>query len=188
MDIKVLIGADTVKIKIAELAREITDSGYRELTTITILRGAQWFSERLRQELAQLGVAIEDLPMRVSSYGNHTESSGKIELILEPKGNLEDKDILIVEDIVDSGITMDFLLKYLQAKRPRSLKVCALLNKPTRRKTEVKLDYIGFEVPDKFLVGCGLDYQGGYRDLPYVGYVEDAQLDGGKGDKNHGES
>ena len=188
MDIKVLIGTDVVKKKIAELAKEITASGYRELTTITVLRGAQWFSERLRKELSELGVETENMPMRVSSYGKDTKSSGKIELILEPQGNLEDKDLLIVEDIVDSGITMDFLLKYLWAKQPSSLKVCTLLNKPARRKIEVNLDYVGFEVPDKFLIGCGLDYQGNYRNLPYVGYVETAQIDGEKGDKNHGKS
>lgn len=155
------------------MAEKITSGGYCELTTITVLEGARWFSEKLRKELWQLGVKIENVPMRVSSYGKGTESSEKIKLILEAQGSLEGKDLLIVEDIVDTGLTMDFLLKYLRAKRPRSLKVCALLDKPARRKTGVKLDYVGFEVPDKFLIGCGLDYQEGYRDLPYVGYIEE---------------
>jgi hypoxanthine phosphoribosyltransferase len=155
------------------LAEKIIGSGYRELTTITVLKGAQWFSEKLRKKLELSGIKVGDAPMRVSSYGKDTESSGKIELILEPRENLKGKDLLIVEDIIDTGTTMDFLLKYLWAKKPRSLKVCVLLNKPSRRKTEIKIDYVGFEVPDKFLIGCGLDYQDEYRDLPYVGYIEE---------------
>jgi len=174
MTIKVLISEDVVAKRVGELAKAITAGGCRELTTITVLKGAQWFSERLRKEFSRMGVAAEDIPMRVSSYGKATESSGKIELVLEPRGNLEDKNLLIVEDIVDTGLTMDFLRKYLLAKRPRSLKVCTLLSKPSRRKTEVPLDYIGFEVPDKFLIGCGLDYQDKYRDLPYVGYIDES--------------
>lgn len=155
------------------MAEKIIGSGYRELTTITVLKGAQWFSEKLRKKLELSGIKVGDAPMRVSSYGKDTESSGKIELILEPRENLKGKDLLIVEDIIDTGTTMDFLLKYLWAKKPRSLKVCVLLNKPSRRKTEIKIDYVGFEVPDKFLIGCGLDYQDEYRDLPYVGYIEE---------------
>ncbi len=182
MTIKVLIGSDVVVKRIEELAKEITAGGYHELTTITVLKGAQWFSEKLRKELKLSGVEVNDMPMRVSSYGKGTESSGKIKLIMEPMGSLGGKDLLVVEDIVDTGITMDFSLKYLQAKGPRSLGVCTLLNKPARRKIKVKIDYVGFEVPDKFLLGCGLDYQGKYRDLPYVGYVDEAHIDneGGK--------
>lgn len=171
MEIKVLISREEIQSEIKKIAVKISRD-YREVTTVTVLKGAWWFSELLRKELKLLNVKVKDKTMRVSSYGEKTENSGDIHLLLEPKGSLEDNHVIIVEDIVDTGLTVEFLQKYLSAKNPRSLKVCALLDKPDRRRVEVEIDYVGFRVPDKFLVGFGLDYKETLRELSYIGYIE----------------
>ena len=110
--------------------------------------------------------------MSVSSYGGNTRSSGVVKIVKDLDEPLKDKDVIIVEDIVDSGRTLSYLMELLQQRGPRSLALCTLLDKPERRVVEVNVDYTGFEIPDKFVVGYGLDYQQRYRNLPYIGVVE----------------
>ena len=111
--------------------------------------------------------------MKVSSYGNEKESSGQITIKQDIRADIKDKNIIIVEDIIDTGLTMNFLKKYLLDKNPKSLKICTLLDKKERRKVEIEADYVGFEIPNKFVLGYGLDYEDYYRNLPYVAYCED---------------
>ena len=110
--------------------------------------------------------------IQVSSYGESTETTGSVEIKKDINSDITGKDVLIIEDIIDSGITMDFLIKHLQTKNPNSIKICALASKPERRKEDVDIDYLGFEVPNKFLVGYGFDDKELYRNIPYIGYVE----------------
>ena len=110
--------------------------------------------------------------MSVSSYGNDTKSSGVVKIVKDLDESIENKDVLVVEDIIDSGRTLSYLLENLRRRNPASLKLCTLLDKPERRVTEVEVDYTGFEIPDEFVVGYGLDYAQKYRNLPYIGVVE----------------
>ena len=110
--------------------------------------------------------------MKVSSYGSQTESSGKINLKLDLSENIENKNVIIVEDILDTGITLNYLYNHLKSKNPKSLKLCVLLDKKERRIQDINADYIGFEIENKFVIGFGLDYDEKYRNLPYIGYIE----------------
>jgi len=111
--------------------------------------------------------------MQVSSYGDATKSSGIVRIKKDLDDTLEDKDVIIVEDIIDSGKTLHYLIPVLEQRDPRSIKLCALLNKPDRREVEVKIDYLGFDIPDEFVIGYGLDYAQKYRNLPYIGVIEE---------------
>ena len=110
--------------------------------------------------------------MKVSSYGKGTETTGNVELKIDLSTNIENKNVIIVEDILDTGYTLNYLYDYLKSKNPKTLKICVLLDKKERRKKEIKVDYVGFEIENKFVVGYGLDYADKYRNLPYVGYIE----------------
>lgn len=164
--------------RIKELGWRIAaDYQGKELIMIGILKGAYAF-------YADLARAIQ-LPLRmdflvVTSYGSKAKTSGKVKVMNDLTENISGKDVLLVEDIVDSGLTVQYLIKTLKKRKPKSVKVCALLSKPDRRLIDVKLDYIGFEIPNKYVVGYGLDYQQKYRNLPYLA-VLDTVSDEGQG-------
>ncbi len=158
-----------VSERIRQLGQEISkDYEGKEVTLICILKGATFFACELAKRI-KVPVQIEF--MRCSSYGNETESSGVVKIIQDLDHPIRDKHIIIVEDIIDTGRTMHYLLDVLNQRGPASLKLCALLDKPDRRVADVSLDYTGFVIPDKFIVGYGLDYAQKYRNLPYVGIV-----------------
>ena len=150
----------------SELGAEITrDYAGRELFLMGVLKGAVFF---LADLMRQVDLPCELDFMAVSSYGSLTDSSGVVRILKDLDAPIEGKDVLIVEDIVDSGLTLDYLLRNLRGRNPRSLEVCALLVKPARRKVELPIRYVGFEIPDRFVVGYGLDLDQRYRNLPYV--------------------
>ncbi|MCX5726576.1 MAG: hypoxanthine phosphoribosyltransferase [Candidatus Saganbacteria bacterium] len=169
---KILLDAKTIKDKIKELAKRISaDYKGKDLILVGILKGAVVFLSDLMREI--------DIPVFVdliqaSSYGTSTTSSGVIKLVKDIELDIAGKDVLLVEDIIDYGYTLDHLLKYLSSKGPGSVKICVLFDKRERRKVEVPLDYKGFDVPDKFLVGYGLDQAEKYRNLPYVAVLEES--------------
>ena len=170
--VKVLISAEELQKKVAELGAEIhRDYEGKNLFVISILKGGVY-------AFCDITRAI-DLPMEmdfmaVSSYGNGTESSGQIKILKDLDTPLDGRDVLVIEDIVDSGKTLNKLLALLKKRNPASLRLCAMLNKPDRRAQEakdLKIDYLGFEIPDVFVAGYGLDYAQRYRNLPYIGEV-----------------
>jgi hypoxanthine phosphoribosyltransferase len=166
-----LISQDEIERKVEELARRISrDYAGREPLIVGILKGSWVFLADLVRRL-DIPVIIDF--MTVSSYGASTRSSGVVKIVLDLKCPLENRDVLVVEDILDSGLTLSYLLKTLRLRKPRSLKLCVLMDKPGRRKVEIVPDYVGFEVPDRFVVGYGADFNERFRNLPYVGYVEE---------------
>lgn len=167
--IEVLFSEKEIDDRIRELAKEISrDYKGKEITIICILKGATFFACELAKRLER-PVNIEF--MRCSSYGDETESSREVKILLDLDNPIKDKDILVVEDIIDTGRTMRTLLEVLKNRGAASVKLCALLDKPERREVEVHADYLGFTIPDKFVVGYGLDYAQKYRNLPYIGQV-----------------
>ena len=169
-NIKVLISEETIDKRIKDLGAEISkEYDGKQLHLICILKGGAFFMTELSKHIT-VPVSIDF--MSVSSYGDATVSSGRVKIIKDLDETIEGKEVLIVEDIIDSGRTLSYLLEMLQTRRPASLKICTLLDKPDRREAEVKVDYIGFQIPDEFVVGYGLDYMQKYRNLPYVGVVE----------------
>jgi len=168
--IRQMFSEDEVERKIAELGAEITkDYEGMELTMICILKGAAPFACELAK---RIDLPVEMEYMRCSSYGNETESSGVVKIDLDLDRPIRGKNVLVVEDIIDTGRTMSYLLSVLRERGPQSVKLCALLDKPDRRVTDVDIDYTGFIIPDEFIVGYGLDYAQKYRNLPYIGVVE----------------
>lgn len=168
--IRVLIPEEQVEEKIKEMAEQISgDIGDEPITLICILKGSVFFSCELAKHIK--GPVLLDF-MSVSSYGDDTKSSGVVKIIKDLDEPLEGKNVLVVEDIIDSGRTLSYLLENLQARKPKSLKLCTLLDKPERRVVDVNVDYIGFQIPDEFVVGFGLDYAQRYRNLPYIGVLE----------------
>ncbi len=169
-EVKVLISEEEIEKIVKELAKEIEkDYDGKDLTLICILKGSTFFTVDLAKNLNRQ-VHIDFL--QVSSYGKKTISNGEIDLRLELQESIEDKNILIVEDIIDTGRTLKYLIEHLKEKKPASVKLCTLLDKPERRVYDVKVDYVGMQIPDKFVVGYGLDYNELYRNLPYVGYLD----------------
>ena len=159
-----------VDAKIAELGAAISkDYEGQEVTLVCILKGATFFACELAKRIT---IPVEMEFMRCSSYGNKTESSGDVKITQDLDAPIRGKNIIVVEDIIDSGRTLSSLFKVLNSRGPASLKLCSLLDKPDRRVTEVKVDYTGFEIPDVFVVGYGLDYAQKYRNLPYIGEVK----------------
>lgn len=171
MEIKTLISQEDLQKRILQLAKKIKeDYQGREITILCILKGAAPFTMELIQHM-DCKMTLEF--MQLSSYLGK-ESTGKITVKKQIEENLiKDKNILIVEDIVDTGRSMAFMRKYLQQKGAKDIKICTLLNKKERRIEQVPIDYIGFEIEDKFVLGYGLDYDEYYRNLPYIGYVEE---------------
>lgn len=166
---KILITKNKIQKKVKELAKKISqDYQGKKLVLIGILKGAFVFLSDL---MRQLTIPLELDFIQVASYGASTTSSGVIKIKKDIDLPIVGKQVLIVEDIVDYGYTMNYLLRFLKHKKPASVKVCALLDKPSRRKVKVPLAYQGFEVPDKFIVGYGLDFDEKYRNLPYLAYL-----------------
>ncbi len=167
---EVLISEEALNERVDELARQIeTDYEGKDLLIVGLLRGAVTFMVDLTRAL-QRPVAIDF--MAVSSYGSSTESSGVVRILKDLDENLAGKHVLIVEDIVDTGLTLKYILEILRRRGPASLRVCALLNKVERRLVDLPLDYIGFNVPNAFVVGYGLDYNQIYRNLPFIGVLK----------------
>jgi hypoxanthine phosphoribosyltransferase len=167
---EVLITEDQIRDKVRELgARLSIDYADRQLTLVSVLKGSLPFMADLMRALS-IPVTI-DL-MEVSSYGGATtETSGLVRILKDLSSSIEGKDVLIVEDIIDTGLTLNYLLRYLRGKNPNSLKICALLDKPARRLVEIDIAYRGFSIPDQFVVGYGLDYGEFYRNLPFIGVL-----------------
>jgi hypoxanthine phosphoribosyltransferase len=168
---KILISGEEIAKTVARLACEI-NRDYREKQPlfIGVLKGSFMFMADL---IRQLDLPLEVEFIRLSSYSAGKETSGKVRVVQGLKTPIEGRDVLVVEDIVDTGITISFLLNYLKRKRPASVKLCALTDKPSRRRLPVAIDYLGFTVPDKFIVGYGLDFNEKFRHLPDICFVED---------------
>ena len=167
--IEVMISEEEVNAKIRELAEQIShDYAGKTVHLITILKGGVFFACELAKRLT-VPVTIDF--MSVSSYGSGTISSGVVRMVKDLDEPIEDLDVLVVEDIIDSGRTLKYLLDNLVTRKPASLRLCTLLDKPTRRVTDIKVDYTGFRIPDDFVVGYGLDFDQKYRNLPYIGVI-----------------
>ena len=169
-DITVLITEEEINKRIKEMGEEISKAYEgREIHLISILKGGVFFTCELAKRIT-VPVSVDF--MSVSSYGSSKVSSGVVKIIKDLDETIEGKDVLVVEDIIDTGTTLSYLMEMLAQRRPASLALCTLMDKPERRLHEVKVDYTGFEVPDKFIVGYGLDYAQHYRNLPYIGVIE----------------
>ena len=168
--VKIFLQEQDVNARIAEIAKQISsDYAGRELHLICVLKGSVFF---MCERAKRITVPVTMDFMSVTSYGNDTKSSGVVKIIKDLDEPLDGKDVLVVEDIVDSGRTLSYLLEILQKRNPKSLRLCTLLDKPERRVTQVAVDYTCFNIPDEFVVGYGLDYAQKYRNLPFIGIVE----------------
>ena len=166
----VLIDEDRLRARVVELGEEISaDYAGRDLLLIGVLKGAVFFMADL---MRTLGIPCEIDFMAISSYGAQTDSSGVVRILKDLDINIEARNVLVVEDIIDSGLTLSYLIRNLEAREPATLEVCALLTKPDRREIDVPVRYIGFEIPNRFVVGYGLDFAERYRNLPYVGVLD----------------
>jgi hypoxanthine phosphoribosyltransferase len=168
---EILVEAGALRARIAELGDEIS-AHYegRDLLLIGVLKGAVFFMADLMRHVT---VPCEVDFMAISSYGASTDSSGVVRILKDLDINVENRDVLVVEDIIDSGLTLSYLMRTLEAREPASLEVCALLTKPSRREIDVPVRWIGFEIPNRFVVGYGLDFAERYRNLPYVGVLDE---------------
>ncbi len=163
---EVLFSREDIQKRVEELGRQISkDYEGKSLLVVSLLKGSFIFTADLVREI-NIPVKIEF--MTTSSYGHSEESSGKVQVLYDIKEDLEGYDVLIADDIADTGITMEFVIGYLKSKNPNSVKSCVLLDKPSRRKVDLEADYVGFAIPDKFIVGYGLNYGDYYRNVPYV--------------------
>ncbi len=163
---EVLVEAGALQARVAELARQISqDYAGRDLLLVGVLKGAIFF---LADLMRAIEVPVEVDFMAVASYGSATKSSGVVRILKDLDAAIEGRDVLIVEDIVDSGLTLQYLLRNLGSRGPASLEVCALLTKPARRKVDLPCRYVGFEIPNTFAIGYGLDHGERYRNLPFV--------------------
>ena len=163
---EILIGEEELQARIGELGVEISnDYAGRDLLLIGVLKGAVFFLADLMRELT---VPCEIDFMAISSYGAGTDSSGVVRILKDLDINISGREVLVVEDIIDSGLTLSYLMRSLKARKPSSVEICALLTKPERREVEVPVRYTGFEIPNKFVIGYGLDFDERYRNLPYV--------------------
>ncbi|MDE3017819.1 MAG: hypoxanthine phosphoribosyltransferase [Nitrospirota bacterium] len=171
-----IVTQEQMRTRIKDLGREIaSDYADKDLILVGILKGAFAF-------YADLARAIR-IPLRVdflvvTSYGSRAKTSGKVKMVTDLTENIAGRDVLLVEDIVDSGLTLQYLTKTLSKRKPKSIKACALLNKPDRRQVTVPVDYVGFEIPNKYVVGYGLDYQQKYRNLPYLAVLDQVDEEG----------
>ena len=171
---EVLVSADALQRRVAELGEEISrDYAGRSLLLVGVLKGAVFFLSDL---MRFIDVPVEVDFMAVASYGSATDSSGVVRILKDLDAAIEGCDVLIVEDIVDSGLTLSYLVRNLQARQPASLEVIALLTKPGRRKADITCRYVGFEIPNRFAIGYGLDYGERYRSLPYVAALDESRL------------
>jgi hypoxanthine phosphoribosyltransferase len=163
---EVLLTREEIQKRVGEMGRQIrSDYEGKRLMTVSLLKGSFVFTADLVREI--------DLPVRVefmitSSYGHATVNSGKVKIVQDIEADLSDYDVLVVDDIADSGVTLELIMNHLAGKNPKSLASCVLLDKPSRRVTEIEADYVGFTIPDKFIVGYGLNYGHYYRNVPYI--------------------
>jgi hypoxanthine phosphoribosyltransferase len=168
---EILVPADELARRVGELAAEVSrDYEGKDLVLIGVLKGAVFFLSDL---MRQLEIPVEVDFMAVASYGTATKSSGVVRILKDLDAAIEGRDVLIVEDIVDSGLTLQYLLRNLAGRNPRSLEVCALLIKPERRKVDLQTRYVGFEIPNRFAIGYGLDHAERYRNLPFVAALKE---------------
>lgn len=169
---KVLLTQEQIEQRVAELGKQITaDYAGKDLIVVVLLKGAAWFATDLTRAI--------DLPLRVdfmvaSSYGNGTSTSGSVKVKLDISEDIAGKDVLVIDDIIDSGVTFASISNMLRQQRPASLKTVALCDKAERRVNGLDADYVGFQIPDEFVVGYGLDYAGDYRNLPYIGVLKNS--------------
>jgi hypoxanthine phosphoribosyltransferase len=167
---KILVEEDTLRARIAELGAAVSDDyAGRDLLLVGVLKGAVFFMADLMRNLT---IPCEVDFMAISSYGASTDSSGVVRILKDLDVNIEGRDVLVVEDIIDSGLTLSYLIRNLESRNPATLEVCALLTKPARREIDVKVRYTGFEIPNEFVIGYGLDYAERYRNLPYVAVLD----------------
>ena len=163
---EILLTRDQIKKRVEEMGQQIcSDYEDKKIMTVSLLKGSFVFTADLVREI--------DLPVRVefmitSSYGHATVNSGKVKIVQDIEADLSDYDVLVVDDIADSGVTLEFIMNHLASKNPKSLASCVLLDKPSRRVTDIEADYVGFTIPDKFIVGYGLNYGHHYRNVPYI--------------------
>ena len=168
--IDVLISEEEVEKRISEMGKIISEEYEgKEIHMICVLKGGVFFMCQLAKHIT---VPVTMDFMSISSYGDDTSSSGVVKIIKDLDEPLEGKDVLVVEDIIDSGRTLSYLMEILEKRKPNSMRLCTLLDKPDRRVREVHVDHVGFEIPDEFVVGYGLDYAQRYRNLPFIGIVE----------------
>jgi hypoxanthine phosphoribosyltransferase len=168
---EVLIEEEPLQARIAELGREISDDYRgRDLLLIGVLKGAVFFMADL---MRRIEIPCEVDFMAISSYGAGVDSSGVVRILKDLDISIEGRNVLVVEDIIDSGLTLSYLLRNLEAREPASLEICALLTKPARREIDIECRYIGFEIPNRFVIGYGLDFAERYRNLPFVGVIRD---------------
>lgn len=175
---EILFSEQTLREKVKELGARITED-YRGKNPliVSVLKGSYVFMADLTRQIdTRCNVDF----MVVSSYGGGTKTSGEVQIIKDIENKIEGRHLLIVEDILDSGVTLSYLMKILQARGAASIRLCTLLSKPERRKVDVAVDYLGFEIPDEFVVGYGLDYAESYRNLPYIGVLKPAVYGGGQ--------
>lgn len=167
---EILITEEQIKARTRELGRQISkDYEGQDLLLVCVLKGAVTFLADLMREIT-IPHAIDF--MAISSYGASTESSGVVRILKDLDTNIEGRNVLIVEDIIDTGRTLHYITENLKTRRPKSLRICTLLTKPSRREIEIPLDYVGFEIPNKFVIGYGLDFAEIYRSLPYIGVLK----------------
>lgn len=168
--IRVLLSEEEVDARIQAMGEQISrDYQGKQVHLVCVLKGGSFFMCELAKRIT-VPVSLDF--MSVSSYGGQTKSSGIVKIVKDLDESLQDKDVIVVEDIVDSGRTLSYLMEMLRDRGPKSLRLCTLLDKPDRRVVDVKVDYTGFQIPDEFVVGYGLDYDQKYRNLPYIGVVE----------------
>ena len=168
--IRELISEKDIAQRIVELGAQISEDYQGEsVFMLCVLKGGVYFTTELSKRMS-VPVSLDF--MAVSSYGMETESSGVVKIIKDLDESIEGKNVLVVEDIIDAGRTLSLLLENLRQRKPKTLKLCTLLNKPARRVTDIQVDYVGYEIPDEFVVGYGMDYAQKYRNLPYIGVVE----------------
>ncbi len=168
--IKMLLSEADVDARIQQLGDQISrDYQDREVHLVCVLKGGSFFMCELAKRIT-VPVSLDF--MSVSSYGSDTKSSGVVKIVKDLDDSIKDKDVIVVEDIVDSGRTLSYLMEMLESRGPATLRLCTLLDKPDRRVVDVDVDYTGFQIPDEFVVGYGLDYDQRYRNLPYIGVVE----------------
>ena len=168
--VHVMFSREQVENRIKELADQINEEyGMTPLRLICILKGSVFFTCELAKRITS---PVEIEFMSVSSYGSGTSSSGVVRIVNDLGTSIEGKNVLVIEDIIDSGRTLSYLLENLKTRNPKTLRLCTLLDKPDRRVVDVNVDYVGFVIPDEFVVGYGLDYDQKYRNLPYIGFVE----------------
>jgi hypoxanthine phosphoribosyltransferase len=168
---EILIGEEELQARIRELGAAISaDYQGKELLLVGVLKGAVFFMADLMRAIS---VSCEIDFMAISSYGASTDSSGVVRILKDLDLNIDGRHVLVVEDIIDSGLTLSYLLRNLESREPASLEICALLTKPARREIDVPVRYIGFEIPNRFVIGYGLDFAERYRNLPYVGVLRD---------------